>query len=1090
MNLLNMNRPEKPVRAALAVLLLWCSLSVHAEQYTVPLFVSASVGGGPQGVLRLVNGADADAAVSIRAIDDAGHRTDAAMLTLGAGAAVQLSAAELQSGNAAKGLPAGLGTLAGDVRLAIDSDLPVVPSAYVRGADGALAEMNATVLGAADASRFPGAGQTAYAGEDGRRYDIALFHPAGNAAQPSRLRLVNPNDAEARVTIGARDDAGNPAPGGSVQLTLPAGGARTLTARQLEAGDGASLTGRLGAGVGNWRLSVSSDRPIQALNVTLDASGGWRNLSTTAVDGWAPADAAAFEARFLDRALVLRNGEAPGGFHVRAESRFADLDAPDDIAHYVYERAGRDTGRVQLQSAECGVNLRIDLYFAAAGEGWYNSACADGLEPGEYRGGGLWMALPPQAVPLDMGGELADRVLVAGAPIAAIALPEAAGGPGGAGGLSYTLSPEVLGLSFDPATRRLAGTPSEAGDYVMTYTVRAASGDRDWRRFRLAVSGGAGGRSTGTFGAGDTLSGLPADGWRPDGLANGTFRVEGGDAAVELAHRGHFESGGQRYTCLSVDGCVIRNREIASGSILRAALGDGDGTRADTLPSFANATGPGDQTYTADTAIAALVLPAASGGDGALIYTLTPSIPGLTFDAAARRLRGTPRTVGSYDMTYTATDADGDSDSIRFTVTVEAVANNDEFAERFTLADGETVSPEGITFANGRFHIVDGIRDKVYAYTASGARDPVADFELDDDNDFPTGIAFANGRFYVVEGIGFRDKVYAYAASGARDPVTDFELDDDNGRPVGIAFANGRFHIVDESDDKVYAYAASGARDPVADFELDGDNGRPVGIAFANGRLHILNSSINDSIFSYDILSSEYPELAASATVSDRSLDAGERFTLNAVVRNLGTLSAAPTTLRYYLSTDSEFSTSDAEVATAGIEGLASGAITREPLGLTAPSTGGCYFCGVCVDAVDGEGTAANNCSDSIAIAVGEQPDLAISSFVVDAPASANIFTEIKATVRVTNHGGITSPPSQLHFSGGRSFAVDVPPLAPGERDTFNVTVGTASLGSTTYEACIDFPCDENTDNNCGDDTVFYGIGTATNGPMRMELDK
>ena len=1044
MNLLNMNRPEKPVRVALAVLLLWCSISVHAEQYTVPLFVSASVGGGPQGVLRLVNGADADAAVSIRAIDDAGHRTDAAMLTLGAGAAVQLSAAELQSGNAAKGLPAGLGTLAGDVRLAIDSDVPVVPSAYVRGADGALAAMNATVLGAADASRFPGAGQTAGAGEDGRRYDIALFHPAGHAAQPSRLRLVNANDAEARVTIGARDDAGNPAPGGSVQLTLPAGGARTLTAQQLEAGDGASLTGRLGAGVGNWRLSVSSDRPIQALNVTLDAAGGWRNLSTTAVDGWAPADAAAFEARFLGRALVLRNGEAPGGFHVRAQSRFADLGAPGDGTQYAYERAGRDTGRVQLQSAECGVNLRIDLYFAAAGEGWYNSACADGLEPGEYRGGGLWMALPPQAVPLDLGGELADRVLAAGAPIAAIALPEAAGA--GAGDLSYTLSPEVPGLSFDPATRRLAGTPSEAGDYVMTYTVRAASGDRDWRRFRLAVSGGDDGRPTGTFGAGDTLSGLPADGWRPDGLANGTFRVEGGDAAVELRHRGHWESGGQRYTCLSVDGCVIRDREIASGSILRAALGDGDGTRADTLPSFANATGPGDQTYTADTAIVALVLPAASGGDGALIYTLTPSIAGLTFDAAARRLRGTPRTAGSYDMTYTATDTDGDSDSIRFTVTVEAVANNDEFAERFTLADGETVSPEGITFANGRFHIVDGIRDKVYAYTASGARDPVADFELDDDNDFPKGIAFANGRFYVVEGIGFRDRVYAYAASGARDPVADFELDDDNGRPVGIAFANGR--------------------------------------------LHILNSSINDSIFSYDILSSEYPELAASATVSDRSLDAGERFTLNAVVRNLGTLSAAPTTLRYYLSTDSEFSTSDAEVATAGIEGLASGAITREPLGLTAPSTGGCYFCGVCVDAVDGEGTAANNCSDSIVIAVGEQPDLAISSFVVDAPASANIFTEIKATVRVTNNGGITSPPSQLHFSGGRSFAVDVPPLAPGERETFNVTVGTASLGSTTYEACIDFPCDENTDNNCGDDTVFYGIGTATNGQMRMEHDK
>jgi hypothetical protein len=48
---------------------------------------------------------------------------------------------------------------------------------------------------------------------------------------------------------------------------------------------------------------------------------------------------------------------------------------------------------------------------------------------------------------------------------------------GGNGELSYTLEPEVPGLTFDLATRVLSGTPTEAGAYGMTYTVMDADGD-------------------------------------------------------------------------------------------------------------------------------------------------------------------------------------------------------------------------------------------------------------------------------------------------------------------------------------------------------------------------------------------------------------------------------------------------------------------------------------------------------------------------------------------------------------------------------------------------------------------------------------
>ena len=90
---------------------------------------------------------------------------------------------------------------------------------------------------------------------------------------------------------------------------------------------------------------------------------------------------------------------------------------------------------------------------------------------------------------------------------------------------------------------------------------------------------------------------------------------------------------------------------------------------ADTEPSFGAQT-VADQAYTVDEAILDLILPAAASGNGALSYTLRPTVPGLTFDLAPRTLSGTPTEAGTYAMTYTVTDTDGDTDTLTFTVTV------------------------------------------------------------------------------------------------------------------------------------------------------------------------------------------------------------------------------------------------------------------------------------------------------------------------------------------------------------------------------------------------------------------------------------
>ena len=63
-----------------------------------------------------------------------------------------------------------------------------------------------------------------------------------------------------------------------------------------------------------------------------------------------------------------------------------------------------------------------------------------------------------------------------------------------------------------------------------------------------------------------------------------------------------------------------------------------------------------DQTYTTGWPIAPLILPSARGGTGPLSYTLRPPIPGLTFEARERTLRGTPAAAGRHEMTYTVSD--------------------------------------------------------------------------------------------------------------------------------------------------------------------------------------------------------------------------------------------------------------------------------------------------------------------------------------------------------------------------------------------------------------------------------------------------
>ncbi len=93
---------------------------------------------------------------------------------------------------------------------------------------------------------------------------------------------------------------------------------------------------------------------------------------------------------------------------------------------------------------------------------------------------------------------------------------------------------------------------------------------------------------------------------------------------------------------------------------------------------------------------------------------------------------------------------------------------------------------------------------------------------------------------------------------------------------------------------------------------------------------------------------------------------AGETFTLSTRVLNRGSGESPATTLRYYRSTDSTITSSDTEEGTDSVGAIAGGSISAQSIDLTAPSTAGRYYYGVCVDTVTNESNTTDNCQSSL----------------------------------------------------------------------------------------------------------------------------
>ena len=215
-----------------------------------------------QGFVRIINHSAASGTVEVEAIDDSGMRVGPVALTLQAGATAHFNSDDLEAGNADKGLPQGVGPASfGNWRLEMTSDLDIEVLSYARTSDGFVTSLHDALPVQAGVHR-----------------SVVFFNPAENINQESRLRLVNPEVADANVTITGTDDSGEPSR--DVQVALPAGASVDLTASELESGTGRGIEeGALGRGEGKWRLQITSDAPIIAMSL-LHSRGRLTNLST------------------------------------------------------------------------------------------------------------------------------------------------------------------------------------------------------------------------------------------------------------------------------------------------------------------------------------------------------------------------------------------------------------------------------------------------------------------------------------------------------------------------------------------------------------------------------------------------------------------------------------------------------------------------------------------------------------------------------------------------------------------------------------------------------------------------------------------
>ena len=270
-----------------------------------------------------------------------------------------------------------------------------------------------------------------------------------------------------------------------------------------------------------------------------------------------------------------------------------------------------------------------------------------------------------------------------------LTLPEAIGGNGGV--TMYSLAPLPTGLTFnsDHTARVLSGTPRVFGSFTLNYIATdsdpvtpEAGPDSTIVLLTIIIEEDTVPSFTESVpqqnyfqGASIAMTVLPeASGGNGAPL---TYEESGLPAGIAFNRTSRELSGAPTDPGSFVATIVARDTDGNTDESDNGVLTFGISVEADTQPSFGSLT-VSNQTYTLSVRISPLRLPAATGGNGQLIYSVSDDLPpGLAFNDNTqtdntRIINLTPTTAGTYTVVYTVEDGDGDTRSLTFTITVVA----------------------------------------------------------------------------------------------------------------------------------------------------------------------------------------------------------------------------------------------------------------------------------------------------------------------------------------------------------------------------------------------------------------------------------
>ncbi|MDE0367414.1 MAG: hypothetical protein OXP09_17805 [Gammaproteobacteria bacterium] len=427
------------------------------DSHSVPYFPSAS-DSVREGFVRVINRSDRSGEVEIVAVDDAGHEGSHVTLSIDAGETVHFNSKHLENVEPHNALKGSVGPTDHDWRLVLSSDLDLEVLAYIRTPkDGFLTSMHDTV--AADATEHHAEDSDDDDGalghhddghshdddghdddSDGRDYEysypVAIFNPGSNQNQRSLLRIINTGHAANHVRITGIDDQGNPSRDGGesgddhhdsndghghspddrhdesegyVNLSIPPGVSRTLTAAALESGHD-DFNGVLGAGEGKWQLRVDSEEPVTVMSLLRSPEGYLSNLSTAPANTLAIGNGDDHHQGHSDNGNDHDNGHGAESVHfVPMFPRARDTsgrqgfvrvinrsDAEGEVSIHAYDDSGDKQGPLTLT-----VGARQTVHFNS--DDLESGAMEKGLSGSVMPGDGDWW--------LTMQSELDIRVL-------------------------------------------------------------------------------------------------------------------------------------------------------------------------------------------------------------------------------------------------------------------------------------------------------------------------------------------------------------------------------------------------------------------------------------------------------------------------------------------------------------------------------------------------------------------------------------------------------------------------------------------------------------------------------------------------------